>query len=517
MARLRWASGIAVVALTVTACGMGGDDNGNNNGDSAEGEGSGGGHLVYAEQFGPAAAWAVETNDAHTLSRVGCLETLVKYSVEGELEPMLASEWTQVEPTVWEFTLQEGVTFQDGTPVDAEAVAGALTHVLEVETPARAFNADVISGVEATDESTVQVTTPKPDPLVPLRVANPNSGILAPKAYEGEQIDIIGTCTGPFTVTEEVPRESLTLEANAEYWGGEVSLDSAEVRFIVDGATRATQLQTGEAHIAKTLPVASLAALEGDDNLVVSELELSRTTVMLLNNSRPPFDDPLVRQAIQYAVDTQSIVDGVYEGSGEPAVGPFGPSTDWAQEGAAPTPVDLDEARALLDQAGVDPESLSIELMAYNDRPEFPDVAAVIQDQLSQLGVEVKVRAGEYTALEPDMLSGEFDASLLSRGYLVDVADPGGYLLSDWVCDGGYNIAHYCDPETDQMIDEATAIEDTDARNQAYGEIAGKLQSETASVFLLHETGVYGTQADVTNFQPHPQEYYVLTADLALG
>ena len=228
MARLRWASGIAVVALTVTACGMGGDDSGNN-GDSAEGEGSGGGHLVYAEQFGPAAAWAVETNDAHTLSRVGCLETLVKYSVEGELEPMLATEWAQVEPTMWEFTLQEGVTFQDGTPMDAEAVAGALTHVLEVETPARAFNADVISGVEATDASTVQVSTPKPDPLVPLRVANPNAGILAPKAYEGEQIDIMGTCTGPFTVTEEVPRESLTLEANAEYWGGEVALDSAEV------------------------------------------------------------------------------------------------------------------------------------------------------------------------------------------------------------------------------------------------------------------------------------------------
>ena len=87
---------------------------------------------------------------------------------------------------------------------------GALTHVLDAPTPARAFNSDVISGVEATDESTVQVTTPEPDPLVPLRVANPNAGILAPKAYEGEQIDIQGTCTGPFTVTEEVPGESLS-------------------------------------------------------------------------------------------------------------------------------------------------------------------------------------------------------------------------------------------------------------------------------------------------------------------
>jgi peptide/nickel transport system substrate-binding protein len=76
----------------------------------------------------------------------------------------------------------------------------------------------------------------------------------------------------------------------------------------------------------------------------------------------------------------------VYEGSAEPAVGPFGASTDWAPDGAASISVDLDEARALLDQAGVDPESLSIELLACNDRPEFAGVAAVIQDQLSQLG-----------------------------------------------------------------------------------------------------------------------------------
>ncbi len=514
MMRLRWASGIAVVALTAAGCGMGDSGGGGGEGGNADG---GGGHLVYVEQFGPATAWATETNDAHTLTRAGCLETLVKFSAEGELEPMLATEWNQVEPTTWEFTLRGDVKFQDGTPMDAEAVAGALTHVLDVPTPARAFNSDVISGVEATDESTVRITTPVADPLVPLRVANPNAGILAPKAYEGEQIDIKGTCTGPFTVTDEVPRESLDLEANADYWGGDVNLDSAEVRFIIDGATRATQLQTGEAQIAKSLPVANLATLEGDDNLAISDLPLSRTTVILLNNSRPPFDDPLVRQAIQTAVDTQAIVDGVYEGSGEPAVGPFGPSTDWAPEGAEPTPVDLDEARALLDQAGVDPESLSIELIAYNDRPEFADVAAVIQDQLGQLGIKVKIRSAEYTAVEPDLLSGEFDAALFSRGYLVDVADPGGYLRSDWTCEGGYNIAQYCDPETDQLIADASATEDTAARNDAYAEIAEKLQSEAASVFLIHEHGVYGTQANVENFEPHPQEYYVLTADLALG
>lgn len=514
MARLRWASGIALVALAATSCGMGGGDG---TGPAGADTGSGNGHIVYAEQFAPAAAWALETNDAHSLMRAGCLETLIRYGYEGELEPALATEWNQVEPTTWEVTLREGVTFQDGTPVDADAVAGALTRLLEVETPARGFNPDVVSAVEAADQTTVRITTPAADPLVPLRLASPNAGILAPKAYAGDQIDIKGTCTGPFTVTDEAPGESLTLERNENYWGGEVAIATAEVRFIVDGATRTTQLQTGEAQIAKAIPVASRSVVEGDENVAIQELEVARTTAMLLNNSRAPFDDPLVRKAIQQAIDTEAIVAGVYEGTGTPAVGPFGPATPWAPEGAEPVAADQEGARSLLKEAGVDPETLELELIAYNDRPEFADVAAVIQDQLGQLGITVTIRAGEYTSFEPDLLAGNFDAALLSRGYNVDVADPASYLRSDWTCEGGYNIPHYCDPSTDELIKAATATEDPDARTQQYAEISAKLQEDAASVFLLHEVAVYGSRSDVQNFRPHPLEYYVLTADLTVG
>jgi peptide/nickel transport system substrate-binding protein len=111
-----------------------GDDGGG--GDDAGGGEGAGGNLIYVEQIAPAAAWAPESNDAHSLSRAGCLETLLKSGFDGELEPMLATEWNQVEPTTWEFTLREGVTFQDGTPMDADAVAGALNHLLEAPAPA---------------------------------------------------------------------------------------------------------------------------------------------------------------------------------------------------------------------------------------------------------------------------------------------------------------------------------------------------------------------------------------------
>jgi peptide/nickel transport system substrate-binding protein len=510
MTGTRWAACLALAATTLSACGL----NDNDGSDAAAG---GGGHVVYDEQIIPAAAWAPESDDAHVLTRAGCLETLLKYGYGGELEPMLATEWNQVEPTTWEFTLRDGVQFQNGSAMDADAVAGALGHLLEVEAPARAFNPDTISDVAAVDASTVEITTPKPDPLLPLRVASPNTGILAPEAYEGKQIVIEGSCTGPFAVTEDVPQQSLSLEANDDYWGGDVELDSAEVRFVVDGATRATQLQAGEAQIAKSVPVASLPTLEGESGLEIAKLELRRTTVMVLNDSRPPFDNPLVRQAIQQAVDTQAIVDGVYEGAGTPAVGPFGPDTDWAPDGAEATSVNLDEARSLLDQAGVDPESLTFELQAYTDRPELPDVATVIQDQLGELGVKVEIKSGEAAGLEPGWLEGDFDATLFSRGYLVDVADPGGYLSSDWTCDGGYNIAHYCDPETDKMIQDAVVIEDAEERNAAYQDLAARLQEEAASIWLLHENATWGLQESVENFQPHPLDYYVLTAGLSLG
>ncbi len=509
MARLRLASGIALVTLS-TACGMGGG------GTNTDDGGSGAGHIVYAEFIAPGAAWAPTTDDGILLSRAGCLETLLRYEADGTLTDNLATDWEQVEPDTWEFTLREGVEFQDGTPMDADTVVGALQHALDAKVPARSFTPEVVSGVKAVDASTVAITTPKADVLLPLRMASPNTGILAPKAYEGQQVDIMGTCTGPFTVVDEAPRQSLSLERNENYWGDRPGIATAEVRFVADGAARVTQIQTGEAQIASAIPAVSLATLEGDSHVQVESLQAPRTTVMLLNNSRPPFDNPVVRQAMQHAIDLEAIAGSVYEGGAIPAVGPFSPDAPWAPAGAEPVAFDPTEAERLLDEAGVDPSSLDFELIAYNDRPEFGDLAAVIQDELGKLGITVKIRAGDYASFEPDMLSGDFDAALLSRGYLIDLADPVGYLASDWTCGGGYNIAHYCDEEVDAMITEAAGTEDSEARNAIYGQVAEKLQGDAASVFLVHESLVTATRSDVQGFEQHPLNFYVLTPALTV-
>jgi peptide/nickel transport system substrate-binding protein len=512
MLRLGWGAGAVSVTLAVAGCGLGSGDDPDERGPSA----TGGEHLVYVPAFVPRSAWAVESDDAILLSRFGCLETLIRYESDGTLRPGLAESWEQSSPTEWTFTLREGVEFQDGTPMDARAVVGAVTHVLEAPTPARSFNSDTISGVEAVDDTTVRVSTPAADVLLPYRFASPNSGILAPKAYSGRQIDIEGTCTGPFAVAKAA-QQSLTMERNEKYWGGVPKLATAEVRFVLDGDARVNQLLAGEADVIEGIPPSAQARLAGEDGVEILEDTQPRTTSIMLNASRPPFDDTRVRRALQHAVDTVAIAESVFEGGAVPAGGPFASSDPWAPEEAEPVTLDQDEAKRLLAEARVEPSSLHIELIAYNDQPAFADLAAVIQDQLSQIGVEVDILTGDYASFEPDLLEGDFDAVLLSRGYLVDVGDPAGYLSSDFTCEGGYNIAHYCDSEADVMIRQASATQDAETRHALYARIGDKLQADAAAVFLVLNSGLSATQPEVKGYEMHPLNFYGLTPELSIG
>lgn len=471
---------------------------------------------MYDEFVAPASAWALESNDADVLSRVGCSETLTRNSDDGTLSPGLAESWTQVSPNVWTFALRKGVKFQDGTALDAEAVAGALNNLLKAKVPARSFNPKLISGVQAVDAGTVQVTTQAPDVLLPLRTASPNTAILAAKAYGGAQLNIQGTCTGPFKVVKEVSGESLQVVRNDSYWGGKPALAGAEVRFVAAGPTRVTQVRTGEADIAAVIPAVSVAALQGDSNVKLEKVASPRTSVILLNNSQAPFNNPLVRKAVQRALDTSALAKSVYQGVSVPAAGPFAPADPWAPQGGQPIAQNVDEAKNMLAQAGVKPDSLTFTLVAYNDRPEFADLAAVVQDQLAKAGVKVKIRTGSYASVEPDLLAGTFDAALFSRGYLIDAADPLSYLRSDWSCKGAFNIAHYCDPQTDALIDKAAATEDANARHQIEAQIAQKVQADAGGVFLVHETVVTAVRSRVQGFKPDPRNLHVLTKDLTV-
>lgn len=466
--------------------------------------------------FGSSANWLLGTDSAFVLMRAGCLEALARIDNDGRLQPSLATSWTQTAPTAWDFKLREGVSFQDGQPLNAKAVVSALQHALEVAVPARTFSPKQIKSVEAVDDMTVRITTPEPSVLVPYRVASPNSGILSPTAYKGmeDAVNPIGTCTGPFKITASVPDQGLTLKRNEAYWGGKVALEGAEIHFIPDSTVRATQVRTGEAQISRQVPVSVVEQLRSAQDVVIEQAVLPRTTALYLNNKKPPLNDVRVRQAIQSALDLEAIVAAVYEGAAMPAIGPFTPGEPWAPA-TAPASFDADRAKALLAEAGVAPGSVTLGLIAYNEKGELKDLAAVIQEQLAAIGIGVTIRQADYPAIEPDLLSGNFDMALLSRGHLGDIADPIGFLTADYTCGGGYNISHYCDPEIEAALKTASAAGNDEERFAIYRQIAEKLQKDAVDVFIIHEQGIDVVSKGPRNYQVHPLSQYALTATLA--
>ncbi|WP_421951138.1 ABC transporter substrate-binding protein [Pelagibacterium sp.] len=474
-----------------------------------------GGHLVQADNWTVRANWDLSSDDAYLGSRAGCFESLARIDFEAKLEPGLATGWEQTSPTTWDFAIREGVTFHDGTALDAETVANALNNRLSATVPARAFSPTAITSVEASGPMTVTITTAEELVTLPSQMASPATTILSPAAYEGGEVNPIGTCTGPFEITEVDPNQYVSMVRFDDYWGTPATLDSGQIRFIPDASTRGTMARTGEAQIVRLVPHSMVAQLQGDPGLAIAEVQAPRIAEMLINTSRPPFDDVRVREALRMAIDTTGIAAAVYEGLATPASGPFRAGEPWAPD-IAPTPADLEAARALFAEAGVDPASLNITLLGYTAKTEFNDVAVIIQAMLGELGINVDLRIAEYAAIEPDMLSGNYDLALMSRGYLTDVPEPIGFLTADYGCEGSFNITQYCDPEFDALLDEAGATADEAGRYAIYAEAAQKVYDEALTVFLVNETLYDVASSAVVNYKPHPLNYYLFTPELGL-
>ncbi len=474
-------------------------------------------NLVATHAFPPQAGWALETDDAYILARAGCLESLTRRTADGALEPALADSWTRHSPTQWDFSIRQDVQFADGTPFTAQIVSDALNRLLTATAPPRAFAPKRIASVSVVDDSTVRIESVRASVLTPMRVSSPNTGFLSPAALTGASVDPVGHCIGPFDIVEHVPQQALMLKRNDTYWGGPASLESGEMRFIPDGSGRATQLRTGEAHISALLSVADVLRLGSETGIEVQTVAQARTNSLYLNNMKAPLDNMLVRQAIQSAIDSTAIAQSIYEGAAQPAVGPFGPNDPWAPDDAMAVPHDTERARALLAESGVDPASISLTLYAYVERAELPDLATVIQAQLGEIGISVELNVANYGALEADLLSGEFDMLVLSRGYLSDVADPIGFLTADYTCEGGYNLSHFCDPEIDAKVDAASSAETEAERYALYKEIASELHARAVTVFIVHQQASDGHLSNVANYAVHPDGHYLFTKDLTLN
>ncbi|MBT2416590.1 ABC transporter substrate-binding protein [Streptomyces sp. ISL-22] len=452
-----------------------------------------GSRLRVALAFPPAENLSPYGADSTTLTRLGVIEGLTTLDANGAAAPALAASWRRENDRTWLFTLREA-TFQDGSAVTPAAVANALTHATQAK-PAPAALSGVTLTAKAEGATGVRITTGQPDPVLPLRLSSPALAVLSAKAYGSNgKVDPVGTATGPFELTKVMGATAATLDRYDDYWGGRAQAPGIDVKFVADGTARANALRTDQVDLAEAIPVAQAATL---DKASREATATTRTTSLLLNTEKGVFKDAALRAAARQAVDTSALAKGVYEGYADAGAGIYGPAVTWAA-GKRTEPVGRAKAAK--------PDGTRITLATYDNRPELPEVAQVLKQQLGKAGFDVALEVREYSRLESDALDGKFDAFVLARNTLVDTGDPVSVLASDYTCDGGYNIAQLCDKDVDRAVARAEDTADTAERQDAAMAAEARILGTDAVVPLVHQRIITGVGTTVRGALLDPYE-----------
>lgn len=478
-------------AATLTGCFTGGAEGGS---------GDGSDRIGFAMAFPPESGMSPYSDDALINTRLGIAETLVNVDEDAKTVPALAESWETPDARNAVFTLRKGVKFHDGTDLTAEVAANALRRAADAPTRPEGLGDNDFT-FTATGDHELTVTTSEDDPVLVRRFTDAGTVILSEAAYGGENPNPVGHGTGPYKAVELDGTSSLAADAFADYWGGAPAADGLDVDFMSEPGTRANSLRAGDVNIAQALPIAQLADFGDAD---INEEALTRGVQLNLNTEKGVFADKAMRTAAAEAIDPAAIAKTIYEGRATEAKGHlFNPDQEWADAEVKP----LAEPGAAKG---------TITLAAWTSRPELPEAASIVADQLRAAGFEVKVVTGDFDALEPQLMAGDFDAVVGSRNYMLGASDPVAYLESDYTCDGGYNLSQLCDAKYDAMIKDAGRLTEKDGRMRRAAEIAAELVSDGVVVPILFEHSHVGTRG-VENVHLDPMERYFITVETDLS
>lgn len=434
------------------------------------------------------------SDDAFKLSRWSTAETLVKLNPSGEPQPFLATQWDQLDPLTWRFTLRDGVKFHNGETLSSKQVITALNAATQAVPRPRILDGFTLS-VSAEGPHHVIIKTQVPDPLLPNRLSSPQLAILASQAYTNiKQVTPVGTGTGPFELTRIEGTRSAHLDRFDEYWGTPAKLAGIDADFVPDGTARSAALRTGDVDLVEAIPVSQAALI---DNKLIHEVPMPRTNTLYLNTRKPPFNDPAIRAAAREAIERAQIIQTVYENRADLAEGLLGPALPWAASLRQP----ITRAPATKPAPGT-----AITLATFTDRAELPEVAVLVAQQLTNAGFTVTQDIREYANIESDALAGRFDAFILSRATVLDSGDPVAYMKSDFSCAGSFNIAQLCDPAVDEALDTAAQTPTGHGRKAAIIAAEAAILATDAAIPMLHERVIQGEQVYLKDAIRDPRE-----------
>ena len=521
-------------ALLLAACNS--DDDGGSSTDGGDGGTDGnddtevvaGGDLIILENSDAKSMDPHGSNDVPSSNvQSSIFETLVIRDAKGELAPGLAESWKQVDELTWEFKLRTGVKFHDGEEFNAEAVKKSFERILDPEVASpRLFLYEMVTEIKVVDANTVQFVTEYPFSPLLAHLTHNGGSIISPKAIDedyaaitadssgetksGSVIGIAPVGTGPFKFDSWTPGDQIKLVRNEDYWGTVASIDSVTFRVIPESSVRVAELQSGNAHIISGVEPNQVANVNSFPNASVLETATSSLTYIGFNTNKEPFNNPKVRQAISKAINREELIEGIYDGFGIPAISPLSPGIFGYTEDVTSMAYNLEEAKALLAEAGY-ADGFKTTIWT-NDNPVRQDVAIVLQQGLKEIGIELEIQVLEWGAYLEKTAAGEHDMFILGWSNGTGDADYGLYALfhSSQHGDPG-NRSFYTSTKVDQLLESGRREADQAKRLSIYKEAIQVISEDSPMAFVLHPSSLIGVAKDVTGFSIGADSIYRLT------
>jgi peptide/nickel transport system substrate-binding protein len=441
--------------------------------------------------------------------------SLVRRNAQSQLEPDLAASWETPDPLTYVFHLRNGVTFHDGRPFTANDVVFTFRSVIDgsLLTPKTGVYKQMIAAVEARGPSTVVFTLKAPFAPFLWNLSRGAIGIVPEGAGEDFQQRLIGT--GPFRFVRYTPDDEVVIERNDAYYGRKPNVRRARFRIIPEAIVTALELRKGSLDMAENALSADMVeSLRGDKNLRIAEAPGTIYQYIAFNLRDPVFSDLRVRQAIAHAIDRESIVKHLLRGRARLATGAI-PPNNWAYAADVPAyPYDPGKARRLLAEAG-HPD------LAFTYRTSTDEyvrlLAAVIGQQLREVGIRMEIRSNEFSTFLDDVRRGNFQ--MYSLRWVGDNNDPDIFnriFHSKMTPPNGANRGFFSNPEVDRLIEEARAAGGTDERKQAYAEIQRIAARELPYISLWHIDNVCVFNRRISGLKLYPAGDYDFLIDIRI-
>lgn len=402
-------------------------------------------------------------------------EGLTRFMGDGSVVPGLAESWEiSQDGLTYTFKLRDGVTFHDGTTMDAEDVKFTLDRIL-ADDSANAQKAlyAAISGVEVVDPDTVRITLSEPNGNMLFNLAWGDAVIVAPESIENIKQQPIGT--GPFKFDSWTQGDSISISQYDGYWGDKPALTEATFKFISDPTAAFAAVMAEDVDVFSGFPAPeNLPQFDADPRFQVLIGSTEGETILSINNKQAPFDDVRVRQAVAHAIDRQAIINGAMFGFGTPIGTHFAPHNPAYVDLTGGSAYDPDQARALLAEAGM-PDGFETTL--HLPPPSYARRGGeIIAAQLAQVGIKAEIINVEWAQWLETVFRGKtFGLSIVSHTEPMDI---GIYANPDY-------YFQYDNPDFQALMATLNATTDPEARTALLAQAQEIIAADAVNGYLF--------------------------------